>query len=45
MRQASLSLNRAEAKSGEGKVTPLELFSASVMDLEANVRGLIRAAT
>jgi hypothetical protein len=31
-------------ENGEGKVTPVELFSAGVMDLEADVRELIHAA-
>lgn len=31
-------------RDGEGKVTPLELFSAGVVELDADVRGLIRAA-
>jgi hypothetical protein len=30
--------------SGEGKVTPLELFSAGVLNLAHEVRDLIRAA-
>ena len=34
----------AEERSGEGKVTPLELFSAGVLDLEPLIRDLIRAA-
>jgi hypothetical protein len=31
-------------KSGEGKVTPLGLFSAGVLDLEPEIRDLIHAA-
>lgn len=33
-----------DAENGEGKVTRLELFSMGVVELDADVRGLIRAA-
>ena len=34
----------ATGESGEGKVTRLELFSAGVMELEPEIRELIRTA-
>jgi hypothetical protein len=34
----------AMGESGEGKVTPLELFAVGVFDLEPRIRDLIRAA-
>ena len=46
MSQTSLSPrspDRAEEESGEGKVTPLELFADGILDLDPEIRGLIRA--
>jgi hypothetical protein len=37
-------LGRIDGGSGEGKVTPLELFSAGVLDLEIGIRNLIGKA-
>lgn len=35
---------RAAARSGEGKGTQLELFADGILDLEPEIRDLIRAA-
>ena len=34
----------AKGESGEGKVTPLELFADGILDLDPEIRELIRAA-
>jgi hypothetical protein len=34
----------AMGESGEGKVTPLELFAVGIMDLDDHVREMIREA-
>ena len=34
----------AKGESGEGKVTPLELFAVGILELDAHVREMIREA-
>ena len=43
-RAVATAAPEAEAGDGEGKVTPLGLFSAGVIELGADLRALIRAA-